>query len=435
MGTVVEVARGKRLPWVIGAIVVVTTIGSFLLLASAFNKQSQTDLFIRQHFGNVLVLRQAEALMVDAETGQRGFLLTSQPSFLDPYNRARSQLPSKLNELVNAGVDARGDALENLRAAKLGELALTLQLAQHGRKDAAVALVAAGKGKRLMDALRVETARRERHQQALIDGAIVRSERYAKASYGALAVLIVSGIALLWLGLSMAARAQTLEAETVRLREVEQAQRQTALVARELNHRVKNLFSIVLAIVQLASRGSSSPKEVVSRVRERIQALARAHEVSLGHNPMSDFDLETMLRTLLAPYSSPARLELGGPPIHLPVMRVTPIGLLIHELATNAVKYGAWSGGDGKVTVDWSIVEADQYNGTPASPLLRLRWDETRADPLQTEGEMGFGSKLINSAVAQLDGSIVKERSDNGVSIVIDAPIVQPKPGSSQRGI
>jgi two-component sensor histidine kinase/CHASE3 domain sensor protein len=409
--------------WV-GAAVVVTTVGaSILLLASALATQHRTGDEIRRHFENVLALRRTQALLVDAETGQRGFLLTSKPGFLAPYSKARQEIPGELRELIGARVDAPGDRLVTLSAIKLREIELTLELARAGRKDAALALVSSGKGKGYMDGIRAEIDHRLGQQQVQLNSALARSEKYTGRTYSALALLVLSAAILLAVGLVMMLRTLRLEAETVRLREVEQAERQTALVARELNHRVKNLFSIVLAIVQLASRGSASPKEAVERIRDRVHALARAHEVSLGADPMSGFDLETMLRTLLAPYAgNNAELELSGPPVQLPVIRVTPVGLIIHELATNAMKYGAWSDG-GKVTVRWEIGDPPRRD-SHALRMLRLHWDESRPGPLEAEGTPGFGSKLINAAVAQLDGSISRERADHGIRIVIDAPII-----------
>lgn len=423
------------MPWAIGAVLVATTAGSILLMAGALRIQRETDTEVRQHFENVLTLRRTQALLVDAETGQRGYLLTSNRSFLDPYLRASGEVPDKLRELVRTNVVPAGNPLERSSVAKLRELALTLRLADEGHKDTALALVAAGTGKGYMDAIRAETTKLVDIQQQELNSAIGRSERTARDTYAALAMLVFCAVVLLGLGLLTTLRMQRAEAESIRLREVEQAELRTRLIARELNHRVKNLFSIVLAIVQLAGRGSTTPKEAISRIRERVQALARAHEVSLGANPMTGFDLEAMLRTLLAPYSSPAaELELSGPPIQLPPMRVTPIGLIIHELATNAVKYGAWSADGGTVAVHWSVLAGRPHNGTPAADILRICWGEKGRQRPHVDGGIGFGSRLINAAVAQLDGSVSRERGDHGLSIIIDAPIISSELGEGERG-
>jgi len=410
-----KAASGKSARWIIGAGLLAAIAVSILLLVSALATQREAGTEIRERFANVLGLSQTEALLVDAETGQRGFVLTGTPNYLEPYQRARQQLPGKLDVLTDAGVIAPTDSLPRLAQAKMQELGETVQLASSGDKGSALAIVDSGTGKRYMDGIRAETARLIQYQQTRLNAALQRSETYTTRIYLALALLALTIMVLLWLGMRMMLRAQELEAEAVRLREVEAAERQTALVARELNHRVKNLFSVVLAIVQLSGRGASSAQEAVVRIRERIQALGRAHEVSLGENPMAGFDLEEILRVILSPYVSPsAELVLGGPAVALPSMRATPIGLIFHELATNALKYGAWSANGGKVTLHWSV----------AADALRLTWEEAGSEPLRSEGEPGFGTKMIGAAVAQLGGTIARERGNHGLKIVIDAPLI-----------
>jgi two-component sensor histidine kinase/CHASE3 domain sensor protein len=410
----------------IGAVVLITIAASSLLLANALRTQRQAGDEIRQRFENVLILKQTQSLVVDAETGQRGFLLTSNPNFLEPYDRARAQLPGQLRSLVNARIDAPDDQLQSLMSKKLQELAWTLQLANTGHRDEALAVVNSGSGKAYMDAIRADIGRLSRQQEMQINAAIERSVRYTVQTYLALVLLVVSALALLGLGLSTMLRSQRLEAEAVRLRQVEQAERRTALIARELNHRVKNLFSVVLAIVQLAGRGATTPKEAVTRVRDRVQALARAHDVSLGTDPMGGFELQELLRVTLAPYvSQSAELDLAGPPIHLPVMRATPLGLIIHELATNAIKHGAWSQDGGRVAVTWSVTDPEK--------MLRLDWSESRTNPLELDGTGGFGSQLITAAVAQLDGSLTRERGSNGLRILIEAPILAAQSDAQEQ--
>jgi two-component sensor histidine kinase len=157
-----------------------------------------------------------------------------------------------------------------------------------------------------------------------------------------------------------------------------------------------------------------------------VQALARAHEVSVGNDPMGGFDLEALVKATLAPYAQTGiSLEISGPPVELPPMRVTPLGLIVHELATNAIKYGAWSGDGGKVEVCWSITIEASRRDAPSKDRLRLEWKEVGTERLEPEGDPGFGSRMIEAAVAQLDGRLIRERGEHGVSVVIDAPIVR----------
>ena len=408
--------------WVIGTVVLFATVTAVLLLTFAVQRQHQADGDIRQKLESVLTLRRTQALIVDAETGQRGFLLTSDPSFLEPYEQAQRALPGELRQLAASDIGQQSIPLQTLIKYKMRELDATLAMIRAGRREAALSLVEAGTGRKYMDAIRADCSQRIREERARIVASIERSEQFTSRIYAALSLLIFCAAVLLWLVTSMFLQTRQLEVETVRLREVAAAERRTALIARELNHRVKNLFSIVLAIIQLASRGTSTPKEAVGRIRERIQALARAHEVSLGSDPMGRFDLETLLRTILAPYASGnSTIEIGGPQVLLPVMRVTPIGLIVHELATNALKYGAWSVDGGRLSISWLV--RDDEEGADVH-VLQLDWNEYCREPVGPDGTKGFGSRLIDAAIAQLDGRIVRERGEHGLNITIEAPIV-----------
>ena len=423
-----------RARWGLACIAALAIAAGALLLASALRTQHRTNEEIRQHFETVLDLRGAQASLVDAETGQRGFLLTSDPGYLMPYERARAELPARLNRLVQMQASTPGDRLQSLAAAKMAELAGTVRLVRSGERDAALARVATGKGKGYMDAIRTEVSWRIDRQQRQLETEIRRAESFTTRIYLALGLVLVACLVLVWFVVTMVWRTGRLEAETQRLREVEAAERRTALVARELNHRVKNLFSIVLAIVQLAGRGTATPKEAITRIRERVQALARAHEVSLGDDPMAGFDLEAMLSAILTPYAlDGAALELSGPPVKLPPMRVTPLGLIVYELATNAVKYGAWTGDGGTVAVRWSVANGMVEHENGGLRRLRLSWIESRRTPLAADAGSGFGSRMIDAAVAQLNGSLVKQREDHGLTITIEAPIIPAEQGEERN--
>lgn len=201
------------------------------------------------------------------------------------------------------------------------------------------------------------------------------------------------------------------------------------LAVRELSHRVKNLFSVVLAIVQLGGRGAATPADAITRIHSRIQALARAHAVSLGHELLQSVDLAALLRATLSPYDrGDSSLELAGPPAELPTMRVTPLGMIMHELATNAVKYGAWRSPGGKVAVRWRV-HAPAKNTNQALSILHIEWDEACETPLDhVVGKDGFGSRLFQAAVQQLDGRFTRERRLEGMQVTLDAPIVAAQP-------
>ena len=184
------------------------------------------------------------------------------------------------------------------------------------------------------------------------------------------------------------------------------------LLARELNHRVKNLFAVILAIVQMSARDKPEAKEVTDSIAQRIRALLTAHEVSQGELDRPVASLRALVETSLAPYrSSKHPAEIDGPEIMLPAKRVTPLGLVLHELTTNAVKYGAWSN-EGTVHVTWS-----EKDGT-----VTLNWRETGADLDELPERKGFGSLLMTSAARQFGGTFDRSFTQDGLQVTIELP-------------
>ena len=196
-------------------------------------------------------------------------------------------------------------------------------------------------------------------------------------------------------GARLVGRAARAEAEAAQAAVVSEARDRADLLARELNHRVKNLFAVVLAIVQMSARDKPEAKEVTNSIAQRIRALLTAHEVSQGELERPVASLRALVETSLAPYrSSNHPAEIDGPEIMLPAKRVTPLGLVLHELTTNAVKYGAWKD-EGTVHVSWS-----EQDGT-----VTLEWRETGAQLGDAPEHTGFGSLLMTSAARQFGGT------------------------------
>lgn len=375
-------------------------------------------------FRQAVALREALGLAVDAETGQRGYLLTSNPAYLEPYAKAREEIPRHLHGLEASGLLQPGGVTQRLFTAKLAELERTIQLNLRGRRDEALQIVRSGAGKEMLDKIREQVAGDVIKQRDKLKSSLDRSARLSSRLVILVSALGFCAVLLALLGMSLLLRNAALEAEAVRLRAVAAAEHETQLLVRELRHRVKNLFSVVLAIVQLGARGASSTREAVGRIETRIEALARAHEVSLGQEDLKTADLATLIRAILSPYdTSGGRLELEGPDVELPSMRVTPIGMIMHELATNAMKYGAWLMPTGKVSIFWRV---DRNSTALDSPLnLHLEWKETCDLPEDgTAAEDGFGTRLILAAARQLDGKLKRHLDAGGMHVTLDAPIV-----------
>jgi PAS domain S-box-containing protein len=177
------------------------------------------------------------------------------------------------------------------------------------------------------------------------------------------------------------------------------AQEQQSLLVRELNHRVKNLFAVTSSMIALSVRSADTPKELATNIRGRLDALARAHDLVLprasGGRTGSQNEatsLENLLQTILAPYigSEPGRLVMDGPAVAIGQHAVTRFALVLHELATNAAKYGALSVPEGHLHVSWSNVNA----------FVVIAWEECGGPTITGPPiDEGFGTVLCKHSV------------------------------------
>ncbi|MGH7170327.1 MAG: sensor histidine kinase, partial [Gemmataceae bacterium] len=169
--------------------------------------------------------------------------------------------------------------------------------------------------------------------------------------------------------------------------------RQRLLVS-ELTHRVRNILAVIQAIARHTLRGDQPKEELLDRFEGRLAALASAHTL-LVESDWAGADLAELAHQQLDAYSThnPDRLHIAGEAISLPADLATPFGLVLHELATNAAKYGALSNENGKVSVTWT------NSGGNDQRLLRVEWRETAGPPVKSPAAGGFGSTLIENAI------------------------------------
>ena len=195
------------------------------------------------------------------------------------------------------------------------------------------------------------------------------------------------------------------------------------LVLKEMNHRVKNLFTLAGGVVTLSARSAATPKELAEAVRERLAALARAHDLTLpdvtngGQKPDRTTTLPTLVQTIIAPFVNQehARVTISGPQVPISGGAVMSVALLLHEFATNAAKYGALFSQGGHVDVTWSIWKGE----------LLLAWREQGGPPLAgPPANEGFGSLLARLTVTgQLAGKITRDWNKDGLTINLSAPL------------
>ncbi|NYF32626.1 PAS domain S-box protein [Sphingopyxis sp. JAI108] len=201
------------------------------------------------------------------------------------------------------------------------------------------------------------------------------------------------------------------------------AQEQQRLLMGEMRHRVKNLFALANAIVTISSRSAGSLEQVVETIQDRLQALARAHELTMSDagdatEPTPQTDLQALIEAILAPYSADNRIVVEGPELLLGGRAVTHVALLLHELATNAAKYGSLSVFEGRLAVR---IESDGVD-------VRLRWEETGGPRPVSDGgaaardSEGFGTRLEKGIAATLKASIDREWRPSGLIVSIVVP-------------
>jgi PAS domain S-box-containing protein len=191
------------------------------------------------------------------------------------------------------------------------------------------------------------------------------------------------------------------------------------LLINELNHRVKNTLAMVQSIAGQTLRYSRDPEDARARFDERLVALAAAHDTLTKENWESAV-LSEIVENTIAPHGSALRFSIEGPQIRVAPKAALTLAMALHELCTNAVKYGALSNPKGKVSIVWAVA------GKKGARELRLRWREEDGPPVSQPGRRGFGSRLIEQSLGQdLDGEVQIEYAPQGVICTIRAPLEQ----------
>jgi PAS domain S-box-containing protein len=194
-----------------------------------------------------------------------------------------------------------------------------------------------------------------------------------------------------------------------------EAEKRITMLMRELAHRVKNQYAVILAMIRETNNQARSPEEFEALIRSRITALSRSHEL-LIHGEWDRADLHGLIIAHLDSFGVRDRLATHGPEVLLSPNAAQYLGMAFHELATNAAKYGAFSVPEGRVSVTWSMSgEADQRRFT-------LRWEET-GGPSVSQKSTGFGTKVLEQlAPAALQGEAKVEPGASGLVWQLTAP-------------
>jgi two-component system CheB/CheR fusion protein len=213
----------------------------------------------------------------------------------------------------------------------------------------------------------------------------------------------------------------------VDISERHQVEARHRLLLSELTHRVRNILTMIQAIARHTLRGDQANKELLHRFEGRLAALASAHNL-LVESDWQGASVAELARQQLAPYApqQQERLRIDGEPVLLSADIATPFGLVLHELALNAAKHGAFSNRSGKIAVTWKVSDGSNPR------TLHFEWQETGGPPAKQQAPARFGSTFIESAIP--GGQVKRQFRGEGVVCTIEVPLSELDHAVTKRG-
>jgi PAS domain S-box-containing protein len=200
------------------------------------------------------------------------------------------------------------------------------------------------------------------------------------------------------------------------------AERRQQLLVNELNHRVKNTLSVVQALIRRTLGGARSLGEARDALTARLMALSDAHDLITRENWTGASLGDVVARSVLRQLDRPERILLDGPAVTVSPKLAVSLSLALHELMTNALKYGALSYERGRVSLTWRL------DGEPDAQRLKLVWREIDGPLVTTPERRGFGSRLIERGLStEVDGPVTLAFEPDGVVCEIDAALTQAR--------
>lgn len=201
---------------------------------------------------------------------------------------------------------------------------------------------------------------------------------------------------------------------------LQQALEEQRTIAREMDHRVKNVFAMTESMIRVTMRAAASKEDLAHRLEGRIRALAHAHALvrrDFGQGEVQGADLAGLIAAIVRPHEAaqgPARFAIRGPAIPCGSHAANHLALIVHELVTNAAKYGALLSEDGRIAVAWGVRDG----------RLHLRWREQGGPAIVREPEReGFGSALMRGTIRQLGGSLDRAWPRKGLLATMTLPL------------
>jgi PAS domain S-box-containing protein len=214
-----------------------------------------------------------------------------------------------------------------------------------------------------------------------------------------------------------------------------QAEERQDLLIAELDHRVKNVLARVAVVAMHTRQGSGTMDEFVRALDGRIQSMAAAHAL-LSQSRWYGVGLTELISHQLAPYTTDANTAISGPDVMLSSAETQAVAMVIHELVTNAAKYGALSSPDGSVSVSWDRTGAD------VAAILTITWRELGGPPIAASVQSGYGSNLVRDLIPhELGGTVDLKFPSDGVCCKIEIPLeetpvlARPAPEAPRRAM
>src|SRR5262249_27137977 len=231
-----------------------------------------------------------------------------------------------------------------------------------------------------------------------------------------LAVAVSTVVLVALLAEAMRLHVEVLKANTLLRRE----QDHTNLLMSELDHRVKNVLASVSAIAVRTQESSRTMDEFVAALNGRIKSMASTHDL-LSDRRWQGVSLTELIRRELAPYAAAGNTQIDGPVVTLNVEAAQALAMVVHELATNAAKYGALSVKSGRIAVRWSL----KATGHEESPLC-IEWNESGGPKVVPPTEPGLGTSIICELIPhELGGNVEHVYRSEGVRCKLEFPVTR----------
>lgn len=423
-----------------------------IVLAAWINQQARRTADLASHA--IEVRERAERFLGrlrDAETGQRGYLLTGQASYLEPFSEGRAAAGPEL-DILAALVDA--DPIQKERVAKLRadmrlkfeELDRTIMLERAGQRDQALALVRDASGSDAMDRLR-DTVREIQQSENIRLLSLYRREERRRLWGSTGIVIALAGLAYAaWQQLRLRQRRSTAlalsnaELEQVvgeRTRQLESERLRIEALLRDVNHRVGNNLAMVSALLNVQSRQTREPavKAALAQAQSRIQAIAAGQRRLRLDIETDEIDARPYMEDLLAEIGKaaegrPIRIELDMDSIRLPGRDAVSFVVIVNELVTNAIKHAFPDGMTGRVTIRFVQEEAE------AAPALVMTIEDDGIGLPAGVEHKGLGQTVIASLLRSMRATMITEplhpgSERPGTRVVLTFPKREPAPASA----